>query len=350
MFDSPADAAEALLAWFNQPQVEIVVEALAPAIIFTPTGDAPAPGGTRFGGAPDAPAGFVWPRPEAPANPEEIANRAHPDTAAEMRAHFAADMPFAFFAQIDLAEAARLGDIAATLPAEGRLLFFYDLATGPWDTGTRTAKVIWDRTPVEALQPAPIPDTLLDAAAPIKAESARLAAEYKLEPDDETAGTIYGGPPAAYAMKATYILPEPYALEISALPDIAAVARGETSEPEKVDVYDSYMAALEGIELAQDETIPLHQLLGPPRPEQDDPRYDAVIAAESGQQFISSEEWAARREEITRKAEDWALLLQVDIADWMRAQLTEGTVYFLIRKEDLAARRFDRVIAVYQQT
>lgn len=349
MFDSPADAADALLAWFTQPQVEIVAAALVPAITFAPA-DAPAPGGTRFGGAPDAPAGFAWPRPEAPADPEEIANRAHPDTAAEMRAHFAADMPFAFFAQIDLAEAARLGDIAAALPAEGRLLFFYDLATGPWDTGTRTAKVIWDRTPVEELQPTPIPDALQDAAARAKAETARLAAEYKLEPDDESAGTTYGGPPVAYTLKTSYILPEPYALEIKALPDIAAVARGESNAPDKVDIYDSYMAALEEIDQGRDEAKPLHQLLGAPRPEQDDPRYDAVVVAEWGQQYISSEEWAARREEVFRKAEDWALLLQVYIADWMRAQFTEGTVYFVIRKEDLAARRFDRVVGVYQQT
>lgn len=34
----------------------------------------------------------------------------------------------------------------------------------------------------------------------------------------------------------------------------------------------------------------------------------------------------------------------------MQARFVEGTVYFMIRREDLAARRFETVVAVYQQT
>jgi hypothetical protein len=38
------------------------------------------------------------------------------------------------------------------------------------------------------------------------------------------------------------------------------------------------------------------------------------------------------------------------IVQRMQAKFVEGTVYFLIRRSDLEQRRFDRVVAVYQQT
>ena len=48
--------------------------------------------------------------------------------------------------------------------------------------------------------------------------------------------------------------------------------------------------------------------------------------------------------------EDWRLLLQFSVPGWDAAEDGEGTVYFLINTDDLAARRFDRVQAIYQQT
>ncbi|MFV0473527.1 MAG: DUF1963 domain-containing protein [Pikeienuella sp.] len=351
MFDSLADAAEALLAYFNQPQVEIFVEALIPTVTFTLTEAEYAPGGTRIGGAPDAPAGFDWPHPEIPANLEEIISRANEDAGREMRQHIMARTPYAFIAQINLAEAARLGPVAAPLPQDGRLLFFYDLATGPWDTGTRTAKVIWDRTPVDALHPLTPPSDLLAAAAREKERNAALNAEYGLEPEIEGAGTSYGGPARAMKLTTTLRLPEIYAVEIDAFPDIAAAARQETDDAAKQELFSDYMNALEGIDLkraSEEETG--HQLLGSPYPEQDDPRYDAVAVTEWGRQYLSSEEWTARRDEMFTKARDWALLLQVEIGDWMQERFAEGKIYFLIHRDDLAARRFERVVAVYQQT
>ncbi len=92
-----------------------------------------------------------------------------------------------------------------------------------------------------------------------------------------------------------------------------------------------------------------HQLLGLPVPVQDDPRYDAVVASEYSVQHLSAEQWANDKDALSRSAEDWELLLQIELADWMQ-QSAEGTVYFLIRQDDLRDRDFDRVIAVYQQT
>ncbi len=75
-----------------------------------------------------------------------------------------------------------------------------------------------------------------------------------------------------------------------------------------------------------------------------------MVVSEFGQQHLSREEWAQHRAGIMVQARDWVLLLQVGLADWMQDDLVEGTVYYVIRRPDLAERRFDRVVAVYQQT
>jgi uncharacterized protein YwqG len=49
-------------------------------------------------------------------------------------------------------------------------------------------------------------------------------------------------------------------------------------------------------------------------------------------------------------AQDWTLLLQVDFKDYLQQPYATGTVYFLIRSDDLGARAFDLVVAIYQQT
>lgn len=50
-----------------------------------------------------------------------------------------------------------------------------------------------------------------------------------------------------------------------------------------------------------------------------------------------------------KKVSEWRLLLQVSIADLSQEQ-TEGTVYFMIRGDDLARADFSRVTVSYQQT
>jgi hypothetical protein len=44
------------------------------------------------------------------------------------------------------------------------------------------------------------------------------------------------------------------------------------------------------------------------------------------------------------------MLLQLDLADLAQNPIGEGTVYFLIPRESLAARNFAKVRAVYGQT
>lgn len=350
MFDSPADAANALLDYFDQPRVELIVEALVPAMLFHPSGVKIVIGGTRLGGTPDAPAGFVWPRPALPDDPEEIAKRGNEDAAREMRAHMALGLPYTFIAQVDLAEAARLGPVASLLPSDGRLQFFYDLSIGPWETGTRVAKVIWERSPVDQLGTLAMPDDLARAAGREAEERVEIAARFG-DGEEDTGGTNYGAPARAMTLQETFRLPNPHTLEIDALPGFAAAARGEADDPGMEDLYAAYEEALEEFgDLYPEEAWQRQQLLGSPLPEQDDPRYDAVVVTEWGKQHLSSDEWREQRDTIFRKAADWLLLLQIDIGDWMQARFVEGTVYFLIRRDHLERRNFDEVVAVYQQT
>jgi hypothetical protein len=88
------------------------------------------------------------------------------------------------------------------------------------------------------------------------------------------------------------------------------------------------------------------RFMGSPDPEQDDPRFDAIVA-----EGFAPPPWkGARLKEAAKAALDWQLLLQADFGDLSLDPLTEGTVYFLIRVDDLAQHDFSRVHADYQQT
>lgn len=345
MFDSPDHAAQAMQAFFAPQQVQEVVQALVPAIALRPMPAAGQPGASRLGGLPDMPAGAQWPRPPIPDDIDAIAQRGNASAAAEMREHLGKGLPFAFIGQIDLEEASRLGAAAAALPAHGRLLFFHDLAIGPWESGARTVRVIWDETPREALRPLAMPVDLADAA---QAEWRALEAVFR-EYDRAGQGarqqaTVYGAQPRPVSLRAMLVAPDPASLESEGLPGLRP--GGDADE----DFADAYEGMREDLGLSWPaEKWKRHQLLGSPAPEQDDPRYQAVIVTDYRQEFLDRETWKRERDRITQRARDWRLLLQVDLADWSGDVLGEGTVYFLIRGEDLAARRFDRVVAVYQQ-
>jgi hypothetical protein len=87
------------------------------------------------------------------------------------------------------------------------------------------------------------------------------------------------------------------------------------------------------------------RFMGQPTPEQDDPRFDAV-----GKANLPPYPWNADALALaSRNAAEWQLLLQISMAD-LTQTTTEGTVYFMIHKADLARRDFSRVVASYQQT
>lgn len=351
MFDTPADAQAQLAPSFPRPQVEVVVEALVPTLEFRPApkggGD---PGGTRIGGTPDLPPGLAWPRRAKPADVEAIARRGNAEAGEEMRRHFRRELPYAFFAQVDLGEARGKGAFAEALPGHGRLLFFYDLTAGPWDNGTESARVIWDETPREGLAAQVMPPDLAAADEEHRAEIATVNHRFKLPPPKPDAGTPYGGPARPMRLHATLRPPAVESLEMEARPALkAALApRADGAEGPR-DAYQDLFAKTFDSYYGAANAGRRNQLLGSPLPEQSDPRFEAEVVSRFGVQHLDREAWKAQRPEIEAGARSWRLLLQIDVGDFLQ-ESGEGTVYFLIRAADLADRRFDRVVAVYQQT
>ncbi|MGQ4272589.1 DUF1963 domain-containing protein [Terrihabitans sp. B22-R8] len=353
MFDGLAEAAELLGQTFDPPAVERLVDALVPAIILKPSApSAGRTGGTHLGGTPDVPPGFEWPRPPRPADAQEIADRGNSDSAKAMLAHIEANLPYAFIAQIDLEEASRLGNVARDLPSEGRLLFFYDHAVGPWDTGSRTARVIWENSPGANLAPLEMPDDLKEAARREAEEMASVRAEFgETWSDSGEEGTIYGAPKRDMVLTPILRMPHSASLEIERLAEFQPGAGSGEAADDTEDFRTNYEEALEEHHDADTKARwRRQQVLGSPQPEQGDPRLDAVVVSEFGQQHLPSEEWRSNYPRIKAQAANWQLLLQIDVADWMQARFVEGSVFFLIRKNDLRQRRFDAVLVVYQQT
>ena len=134
-----------------------------------------------------------------------------------MRRHLALRLPYSFIAQIDLAEVPALGGAAADLPGEGRLLFFYDLAIGPWNPGRRCARVVWDRSPRAAVAPAAMPEDQVQAHARADTEAAAARAQYGLPAPAYEEGSCYAAPSRAMALRSVLRLPRPDSLEGEAL-------------------------------------------------------------------------------------------------------------------------------------
>lgn len=355
MFDTPADAQAQLAQLFARPQVEMVVGALVPTLVFRPLSAGKGSlGGTRIGGTPDLPPGLTWPRRAKPADMEAIAKRGNAEAGEEMRRHFRKELPYAFFAQVDLGEvqgqARGAGGPAAALPGHGRLLFFYDLSAGPWDNGTESARVLWDGSPREGLMPQSMPADLAAASDAHRAEIARVNRQFKLPIPKPGSGTPYGGPARPMSLHATLRPPTIESLEMDAQPALkAALALRSEGEERFHDAYQDLFSKAFDSYYGTANAGRRNQLLGSPLPEQSDPRIEAEVVSRFGVQHLDRDKIEAHRAEIDAGARTWRLLLQIDVGDFLQED-GEGTVYFLIRDTDLSERRFDRVVAVYQQT
>ena len=316
MFDHPDEVRRAIQPFFAPETVECVADALVLAIVLHPT-SSDRVGGTRMGGTPDVPKDFVWPRPVPPDDPEEIASRGNENAARGMREHMALGLPYAFIAQIDLAEAAALGAVASPLPGDGKLLFFYDFGVGPSEPGSRVARVIWEKSPRPSLVTSEMPTDLAASAA--------------------RDCCFYSAPRRPKTLRSTLRLPDISSMEFDYLKSILDLDK--VGMAEWMDFASRYQKALE---VCHDdhslESWRQQQLLGSPIPWSNDPREDWAY-----------ERGIRRPEETVREAREWQLLFQLGVADW-RQESAEGSVYFLILREDLKTRRFDKVVACYQQS
>ena len=278
-----------ILDFFNNWKQMRAVKKLSKNTIEIEVEDDPVrrPDQSKIGGRPYAPKGFVWPT--------------FHDKEADIT------RPLSFFCQINLKEAARY-DRDRLLPDKGMLAFFYDCEAFRWG---------------------------------FDPEDAGAAQVFYFE---NLSDCVTQEIPAE--LNADYVIPE-CSLEFEAEHSYPMFEELEYHSGIDVD-WEAYDDLLEKLGVETDEEPEGHKLLG----------YADIIQNE----MLSECERVTRgiytgnpnyRDELTDedeadilcKAKDWILLLQlgtieVDNFEWMFGDC--GFLYFYIRKQDLAAKRFDR--------
>lgn len=300
---------EALEAPLAAAEIEQILSHLAPQFWIAPSnGLIERAGGTRFGGAPDLPGDMAWPMRSVPVDLAARAQQLDGNHDWILR-HIERELPYEFVAQIDLADAsasaAELG-----LPSSGRLLFFWDGVGGLMFSEPLYSRVLWDDTPREKLAPAIIPPVMEELE-----QAYDPTGQYKKP---------YVYPSRAMRLQRILHLPSCGAREM--LDDPALAERLEDFDFRIC--YDELLRGEDGMKERLDICRRRHRVRGTPEPEQDDPRVGLEL----------------------NEPADWQLLLQLDLADLAQQPLAEGTVYFLIPRASLAARRFSDVRAVSGQT
>lgn len=358
-------------------QITLIVSNLIPQLWLAPADGEAEIGATRFGGAPDMPHGTSWPKRAAMPDRTKSAAAGRTPNPWIVR-QLGETVPFEFVAQIDLAEVARHPDLAKVLPQTGRLLFFIDEALlMDQPQGNRDAcHVSFDETPsgnlsridvpaqfaeMESWWRTPDPQQIvhfeqiardLEAAGQKDAAKAIRDAATSSATDDTINRKPFIYPARAMKPEAILALPNESAIEVSMNADLKRLVdddeAGEhyrrltandigpfTTDPDDMRVSQPWLM----------REARRNRLMGAPQPEQGDPRFDAIPQNERPPYPWNDEQIAL----ISRKAAEWQLLLQVSVAD-LSQQHREGTLYFMVRKDDLASRDFSRALVTYQQT
>jgi uncharacterized protein YwqG len=272
-------------------------------------------GASRFGGRPDLPSSTAWPRWDGFFEPDQVLDQ---KTTASLRKVFEAlgqpapvgevrvprgckPASLSFLAQINLAETA---DGTGLLPETGWLCFFYDARQKPagYDPRHRGgARVLY-----------------FDG----EAQSIR-----RTEP-----------PPGTEEFAARLVRPQ----LVATLPRWPNQLGIELLKPE----WEVYKAIVEELTGKQ----PHHRLLGWDAQIQGDMDRECQLVT-NGIYCGSADGYrSAEAERLEAGVKDWIMLLQLDTDDdgpgwtWHDG----GRVYYWIRKQDLAERRFDRIWAILQ--
>lgn len=251
-------------------------------------------GGTRFGGKPDVPEGFEWPYFEGDSY-EGVKNR-----------------PLSFVAQFNLEEMSQY-DTESLLPKTGILSFFYELNSMAWgydpdDKGC--ARVYWFED-VNALHTADLPEDM--------EECFRLP-----------------------ALKITA------ASEKSYQSGVDFMLQREDVMTERWDEFDEVQEKL-GI----DEDGEISKLLGWANPIQGNMTMECELVSRG---YYLGNGWDEvtpldRQEAEQWSAQDWLPLFQLDTVEDGDFELMfgdGGRIYYYIRRDDLAARKFDDVWLILQ--
>ncbi|GAA1176022.1 DUF1963 domain-containing protein [Corynebacterium glaucum] len=322
MFESREQAIELAHEMLPEEIIPQVVDLFVPCIGLEPTGEVGANtlGGTRIGGNPDVPEGFEWPQLQF--EESDIGGRPIPDLDVE-NALRSPSVPF--IAQVNLAEAHALGAVSADLPAEGRLLFFWDYRIAPWLPVRSAARVIHDTTPVDQLQEATLPDDLR------REHEAELQEYLKNfgEPGDLSAFFV----PAVGARLYEGITLPPSIHQPELDPPELKNGFAKFREAGFADEVSDYL--WEGNPPLADPEWRKYQLLGVPNPVQSGPRYELKEFADLS--------------EVEADPTKWRLLFQFAFEDW-NYRIGDWETYFLIRNEALARGDFSDVRTVTQNT
>lgn len=263
-------------------------------------------GATRFGGQPDVPADFVWPTYEG-----------------ENYKGIVKSIPLTFLAQFNCTDLAKY-DSEHLLPDHGLLSFFYETDTQCWGYDPKDegcARVYWFED-----------SSVLSAASfPPDMEEYFQFPMVKIE----------------LSQKISYPLWEDFGTMFSIVEDGTG---NECWEKVKVewDKFDSIRAELTG----KEESKTYSQLLGWPDVIQNSMYEECDLVTQGyylGDGNNAPEDLQKRAKETAR--DRWMLLFQLDTVECGDFELMFGDcghIYFYITKEDLAARRFDRIWLILQ--
>ncbi len=212
--------------------------------------------------------------------------------------------PMAFLGQLDLAALPAVE--AHGLPRNGLLAFFYEVESMRWgfDPGDRgCAHVVWldgDVSTFRTRVPPPYPDHIAQVF---------QACELSFTPTVDLPDTM----------------------------DLAGEPLGELDDDQQ-ERYRELAASL--------HPGKYHHVLGHPQLVQEDMRVECELASNG----LMAGDGHASHDAFTPAARDWELLLQIDTDEdgpgWCWGDV--GRIYFWIRRQDLAARRFDRSWLVLQ--
>jgi uncharacterized protein YwqG len=246
---------------------------------------------SRIGGLPDAPAGFPWPTSDG-------------------------GEPLSFVAQLDLAEVRASGLPSATLlPERGLLSFFHGYAPGAdADHPGNAGRVLF----FDSKSP------LVPARAP-----------------EHPSTTLVPRTPIAFALQTEEVPPieSPfYALLLAGQGPLEV-----NTSSRVIEAFGTFVANYGPPGVRDEDERPVHRLLGYADPLQS----DVYLCTEANATGLPLASWGSL--EHHRAAARWQLLLQID-SDPAREMLfgDNGVLAFMIREDDLAARRFDRVWVDWQ--
>lgn len=320
MFENKSDIYSFLADSSLAPYAATLEEFCLPAVAFQAGAK---PVAARFGGLPDLPPDLDWPVREAYEGGHVIAEKLKRGD--ELMQALTTPLPLEFVGEIDLAEIAEFEALEDFLPFEGRLLFFWDGICGPWIESAASCRVIWDRSSPARRAERDIPDALRTLMTRTGREGFKPSRQ---------AGLVK-------------IWTMPDRGQFKDLIDDDDILDALDSDDADT-VFDAQMDLGMGRLETGLKVLP-HRVGGWPYPEQWDPRFTAAASAKGVLRLFHRQPNAVERAICEAEMHDWTLLLQVGLADVTR-DFAEGTVYFVMRKADLARRDFSRVHAIYQQT